>query len=1047
VRSGNLILRRWAYRRWQTAVLFGLAVLVVTGCAAGPFYERAVEQATVHSTLGGAPRVDRGMSVDLAFGTPAARLVPSGAAAALFETPVSGIDVPSGLTVKGVEYHTTLSYRDGYCAHLHLIAGRCPTGPWQVVMSASSARAVDLRAGQRFGLHLPGPNSYPPVTITGLYTPFTADDDYWFGRSYYSSVAGIREDDAGHHADTAFGSQQFVAHEAAAGQQYVTNGNPNPFLPDQFVDVPLRPDRVGLDQLPVLRATRARLSGLTATSGVYGLTTALPNLLDQVDGGRRQARSIVLALAAQLALLALIAFGVVVAAAVDQRRTELALARLRGRGRRQAALVVVREVGGLVILAVVPGLLLAWLGTAVACRWWLVAGVRPEWRWPVLAVAAGAVALAALIAAAVALRTARAPITELLRDVAPPRRLRGLGVAEAAIGAAAVAGLVAILGGSRHNALATVSPTLLAVLAGLIAGRIAVTVASTVGRRAFWRHRLVPATAALTIARRSGHRLAITALCVASALVVFAGQQWSVAAANRNQRALAENGAPVVLAVSTPDLRTLVSATHAADPGGSYATPVIDEEPPGTEATRMVAVEPSSFARIASWGRASERPSEAELSRLAPVRAPTITVTGTTLTVRLAAAGYTKIPTNSPVPDLPGEDTPPPPPIQVSLELVLRGSDGVTQHASFGLLPAGLHRNLVLHAPVECAAGCRVIGVDVDRGALDSAPVTATADLLSVQGDGGPQPLGSANNWRSTTPSQPLFTADGSTSMRILSAGQALRFVAQNDGDLASAQYLNEPIALPALAAGALPDARDALGYLTVTSIDGSTARITPIGATRFVPGVGSEAVLVDLNAAATQSGGLQGAAAIWLGRDDPGRERQLTTTLAHYKITVVQRTTSAQKLSEFTHSAPAWSAQLTIVVAVLSALIATALLVLVVTSSRRARVRDLSALRLVGVSGRQVSRAQRLELLVVVAVGVLVGVAIGLIGVRLALPSVPIFSSVATVPLPVALPIVWTWLLASAVAVAVLLAVTAVVVATRVAAAARADEATGERA
>ena len=120
-------------------------------------------------------------------------------------------------------------------------------------MSASSARVLHLRAGQSIVLDLPDPNRPVPNLITGLYAPFAANDAYWFGRSYYSSAAGLVIDDTGTHIDSVFGTAAFVAHQATAGQQYVTNGAPNPFVPDQFVDLPLRADRVGVDQLGTLR--------------------------------------------------------------------------------------------------------------------------------------------------------------------------------------------------------------------------------------------------------------------------------------------------------------------------------------------------------------------------------------------------------------------------------------------------------------------------------------------------------------------------------------------------------------------------------------------------------------------------------------------------------------------------------------------------------------------------------------------------------------------------------------------------------------------------
>ena len=181
----GLIARRWGYRRGQTSLLFGLSLLVIIACAAGPFYERAVEDATVRSTLSAAPLVDRGVSLDLAYGARLSTLLPTGKAAALFDAPITGTDVPSATTVGGKHYQARLSSRVDDCAHLHLVAGHCPSGANQVLMSAASARVLKLAVGQSLVLDLPDPNKPVPNLITGLYAPFSTDDTYWFGRSYY----------------------------------------------------------------------------------------------------------------------------------------------------------------------------------------------------------------------------------------------------------------------------------------------------------------------------------------------------------------------------------------------------------------------------------------------------------------------------------------------------------------------------------------------------------------------------------------------------------------------------------------------------------------------------------------------------------------------------------------------------------------------------------------------------------------------------------------------------------------------------------------------
>jgi putative ABC transport system permease protein len=123
--------------------------------------------------------------------------------------------------------------------------------------------------------------------------------------------------------------------------------------------------------------------------------------------------------------------------------------------------------------------------------------------------------------------------------------------------------------------------------------------------------------------------------------------------------------------------------------------------------------------------------------------------------------------------------------------------------------------------------------------------------------------------------------------------------------------------------------------------------------------------------------------------------------------VHVVSRETSAARLKQLSASAPAWSMQLAITTGIIAALTAAGLLVMGVAATRRSRRDDLSALRLVGVSRSQLRRGAVLEQLAVVLCSVVIGAVVGLIGARLALPSIPIFVDRQAVP-PIRLDIAW---------------------------------------
>ena len=113
--------------------------------------------------------------------------------------------------------------------------------------------------------------------------------------------------------------------------------------------------------------------------------------------------------------------------------------------------------------------------------------------------------------------------------------------------------------------------------------------------------------------------------------------------------------------------------------------------------------------------------------------------------------------------------------------------------------------------------------------------------------------------------------------------------------------------------------------------------------------------------------------------------------------------------------------------IAACAAAVVTALMIVIVALiSRRARSRDLAALRLVGVSGRP-CRAVLTEQLVAVLVGTVIGTIVGVLGARLALPAVPLFVESTNVPKPV-LATAWPQILVTAAVAFVLLLVAAAI-------------------
>jgi hypothetical protein len=90
--------------------------------------------------------------------------------------------------------------------------------------------------------------------------------------------------------------------------------------------------------------------------------------------------------------------------------------------------------------------------------------------------------------------------------------------------------------------------------------------------------------------------------------------------------------------------------------------------------------------------------------------------------------------------------------------------------------------------------------------------------------------------------------------------------------------------------------------------------------------------------------------------------------------------------------------------------LLALALVLLGVASTRRVRQDDLAALGLVGARARTLRWSVLLELLTVVTTGLVGGGFCGLVGAHLALPHVPLFAGPSPVPLQEEFPTDWAW-------------------------------------
>ena len=375
--------------------------------------------------------------------------------------------------------------------------------------------------------------------MVGVYDSVDVSTTYWAGRGRPSAVTRPTPGQVTRTVDDVYTPWATLA------------SSPWPQL-HSHLDLPLLPRRLDLASVDRVRGAtaavdrRVRTVGATASSG-------LAPLLDRVAPQRRQVGTVVPLLAVQLAVLGIVVLTFVCAAGTEARRPEIALARLRGHGSRGAAALLLQELGLLVGAGAAGGAALGWATARLASNLWLAPGVALELRWPVAAAALAALVAGLLAVVAAATPTLRQPLTSLLRRVPPRSSALQVGAVEAALAAAAGAGVVTLVAGGR-GPVALLAPGLLAVAGGLLLAQAVIPVAGPMARRSLRLGRLPQALAALQIARRPALRRLIAIVTVACALLVFAVDAWSVSARNRDTRAQVEAGAPVVLTVDADKL-------------------------------------------------------------------------------------------------------------------------------------------------------------------------------------------------------------------------------------------------------------------------------------------------------------------------------------------------------------------------------------------------------------------------------------------------------------------------------------------------------------
>jgi hypothetical protein len=966
----TVALRGIRYRWGRSLAVLLLAVLAVTAAVLAPAYARASQQSVLFDGLANAPATSTGLLANAV--TPAdaaASTIPRNKIAienamlrhpalrAALGSPVASLEAETVLGDPADMLAARLVRRDNVCEHL-AVTGICPSTQGQVLVSNRTARERKLEVGQPLLVHPGGSTGFSRtkvLTITGTYTPDDPTAAYWGRAAYFSNELG-GPDSAGTRIDALFtGVEEDVR---ALGTDVRLR-----------VEYPLKPVALTIDTVRIARDDLKSLGRELPAAGGLQVSSALPGVLDDIVVEQTAIARTVPMVAAPLILLSLFVLFLLVAAVTEERSPELALAKLRGYPLTRTGQFGLTEILVLIVLAAPLGLGVGMLLVYGAASLLLAPGTGVEWSAAVLTAAAASTAAAVLAALVAGWRAVGRTVLTLLRRV-PNRAGWRTAAGEAAVATlAAVALWVALRDPS--SSLVLVAPPLLALLASMIVTRLLAGYAWGALRRARRGGRLSALLAAGQLARRPGPCRVAAVLTVAIALLTFAATLWDVAAVARSERARAAVGADRVYTVDVPHPDALVAAVAQADPKGGSMAVVRSRAHYGNGFVELIGVDSTRLPVIANWADYPKSELNALVGKLRPTQVPAVSVRGRIEVDTTVLALRTEKP--------------------VRLVAVVSAAGEPPRTVNLGALATGT-RTYTATLP-GCVAGCRLVGLGLSRTPGTTDVFSADFVVTAVRGSGEQVETGFAagGRWRPQTARAPQAEV-------MVRPGTALTLeVRSGDAGDVLAEYVSAPDALPVVVAGAVPaDDRQASTFQFPALID-KPQQFTVVAKAEQLPRAGTWGLLFDLDYAVRSAERTTSLAdvedlryEVWASPDAPtDLDKRLTAVGAH----VVESDSIAQSARRLDRLAPALALRLYLFAGVAAMLLAVGSVLLSAYIGATARLSELTALRLVGVSVATLRRGLLREYFVLLGISLMAGIFAGVGGAGVTLPGLQLVS------------------------------------------------------
>lgn len=974
----RLLLRSLRHHRGHTVATVLVSAVIAAGAAFVPWYAGLVDDSVTRTAFtpagGGTLRLTSPGTVDL----PA--LLPPGSDH-LFEEPVTGrhADLEWTATNRGKPVQGGITSRAGICAHLRMEEGSCPAdadadetggaqegrgdgtlpdGTVPVAVSGDDAERYELSPGDV----LPEVDTTDePVdyTVVGVYSLRDPTDPYWFevlptGRSGWT----------GPQLDVPV-ADLFVSTRAG-----VLVGADRSV--QDSMDLRVDAGQVTAADVPELEAVLAHLrEAIRGTPA--GLVTAMDDTVAHLDDAWRVSATTMLVTAAQVAVLAVAVLAMLVSVALVQRRPELGLSRLRGRGTRPLVRMLAAQWAVLAGLGAVLGAGFGWAATALARSRWLPTSpplAPPLGTWWALL---GSVLAALVVLVLLARPVVNEPVPALLRATGLRAAAGGQRtLVDVVLVTAAGCGLAVGLQSDEESALALLAPSLLAVAASVLLVRLLTRVTARLATRWLARGRAARMLAAVLISRGRGTRLLLTVLCMSSAFAVFGTQLGVVSEANRTHRAEVEAGAAAVARTEAPPAR-VEAVLEEVDPGRERAALVVTSAAPAADGLGAVYVDPGAFQRVAYGARDAAPPADWDGIVAPGDGRPELVGDELAVTVqpRRMQVG--------------------PEPVTIAVSVDYVHAEGFLSTARLGSVPADSATPARLSAPLQCREPCRLLRWRFDptddvAGTLELTDVrtaSGRADVPVLPAAGDEAPL----EW-------PVLAGAGVEASVEVGPG-TVRLTGGSGGTPVEAQHPSVPERTPVLLARDHPPGAGSSNP-TVPSPQGLALPVDPVATLdeavpRAVRGVVVADVASVLRRGEYRLSG-RSETQVWYAE---GVDREaLDAELADHGVEVTHLDSVARHLAEHESSAEALASRVLIPAALLALLLAALSLAVSVAATWRSATRDLAALRMVGIARGALVRAACGVYLTVVVAAVLTGTACGLVGFALAVKRTPMFTT-----------------------------------------------------